>query len=73
MFQNETGANQFFIILKNQITVTTCTDLHHNLMGFITVKNPSDVMIKTKQILKIFPDSFDRETILLGIKETRYN
>ena len=73
MFQNETGANPFFIILKNQITVATCPDLHHNLIGFITVKNPSDAMIKTKQILKIFPDSFDRETILLGIKETRYN
>ena len=55
------------------MAVTACPDLHHNLMGFITVKNPSDVVKITKQILKILPDSFDRETILLGIKETRYN
>lgn len=55
------------------MSVTACPDLHHNLMGFITVKNSSNVVIKTKQILKISPDSFDRETILLGIRETRYN
>ena len=55
------------------MTVTACPDLCHNMRGFITVKNPSDVVIKTKQILKISPDSFDRETVLLGIKETRYN
>ena len=29
--------------------------------------------MKTKQILKLLPENFDRETILLGIKETRYN
>ena len=55
------------------MAVPICPDLHCNLMGFITVKNPSDVVIKTKQILKISADSFDRETILLGIRETRYN
>lgn len=55
------------------MVVTVCPNLHSSLMGFITVKNPTDVVIKTKQILKIVPDSFDRETILLGIRETRYN
>ena len=72
-FKIELELISFFIILKNQITAATYPDLHHTLMGFITVRNPSDVVIKTKQILKISPDSFDRETVLLGIKETRYN
>jgi len=29
--------------------------------------------MKTKQILKLDPESFDRETVLLGIKEILYN
>ena len=53
--------------------VNAYPNLHINLMLFISVQRTSNVVMKTKQILKTFPDSFDRETILLGIKETRYN
>ena len=42
-------------------------------MWFITVEKPYNIEMKTKQILKLIPENFDKETVLLGIKETLHN
>jgi hypothetical protein len=40
--------------------------------GDLLLKKLYHIEIKTKQILKLIPENFDRE-ILLGIKETLHN
>jgi hypothetical protein len=42
-------------------------------MWFITIECAYNIEMKIKQILKIIPENFDRETTLLGIKEILHN
>jgi hypothetical protein len=42
-------------------------------MRFITVERSYNIEMKTKQIQKSIPENFERETVLLGIKQTLDN